>query len=341
MKNVSLGAIIKTFLPLAIGVYLVWLFFSGMSEEHILSFKRALKEANYFYIFISLILAWVALYSRAERWKYVLEPLGYTSSWKHRYHAVMIGYLVNFTIPRSGEPTRSLMLQRSDNIPFSKSFGTIIAERAVDLIMLASICGITFLIGYDDLMTILTKVKDELGSTDAENPSSMGWIKYAVIAVIALGVIIIAMIPTLRQKFIDFVKDVMKGVLAIFKSKNPWAFIGHTFLIWGCYVVEFIIPFYCWEETSTIPLSGMMIAFVAGSIGITFTNGGIGAYPLLVGLVVAFYLHAFPQTEAEGIGKALGMIVWTAQTILMVVLGLISLVLLPKNYKTDAGINKN
>ena len=154
MKNITIGSIIKTFLPLGIGVYLVWLFFSGMSEEHIVSFKKAIREANYFYIVISLILAFVALYSRAERWKYVLEPLGYTSPWKNRYHAVMIGYLVNFTIPRSGEPTRSLMLQRSDNIPFSKSFGTIIAERAVDLIMLASITGVTLLIGYKDLFTI-------------------------------------------------------------------------------------------------------------------------------------------------------------------------------------------
>lgn len=341
MKNISIGSIIKTFLPLAIGVYLVWLFFSGMSEEHIVSFKRALREANYLYIVISLILAWIALYSRAERWKYMLEPMGYTSPWKHRYHAVMIGYLVNFTIPRSGEPARSLMLQRSDNIPFSKSFGTIIAERAVDLIMLVSIVGITFLIGYDDLMTILTKVKTELGTTDAESASSITWIKYVILGAVVVGAIVIAFIESLRLKFVNFAKDVMKGVLAIFKCKNPWAFIGHTFVIWGCYVIEFIIPFYCWEETSSIPLSGMMIGFVAGSIGITFTNGGIGAYPLLVGLVVAFYLQAFPASEAEGIGKALGMIVWTAQTLLMVVLGLISLVLLPKNYKTDAGINKN
>ena len=339
MKNITIGSIIKTFLPLGIGVYLVWLFFSGMSEEHIVSFKKAIREANYFYIVISLILAFVALYSRAERWKYVLEPLGYTSPWKNRYHAVMIGYLVNFTIPRSGEPTRSLMLQRSDNIPFSKSFGTIIAERAVDLIMLASITGVTLLIGYKDLFTILETVKTELGAGTEEVQSSYGWVKYVILGVIAVGFIVFMAVKSLRDKLIHFIQDVIKGVFAIFKSKNPWAFIGHTFLIWGCYVIEFIIPFYCWEETSTIPLSGMLIGFVAGSIGITFTNGGIGAYPLLVGLVVASYLQALPVTEAEGIGKALGMIVWSAQTILMVVLGLISLVLIPKNYKSNAKLD--
>ncbi len=339
MKKISIGTLAKTILPLAIGIYLVWLFFNGMSEEHIASFKKAVQEANYIYIVFSLILAWIALYSRAERWKYMLEPMGYTSPWKNRYHAVMIGYLVNFTIPRSGEPTRSLMLQRSDNIPFSKSFGTIIAERAVDLIMLCSIFGFTLLIGYADLITIFENIKTQLGPEEASTESNYTWVKYVLTALFIIGMIIAFSIKSIRLKAIEFTKNVTKGVLAIFKSQHPGKFIMHTFIIWGCYVVEFIIPFYCWEETSTIPLSGMMIAFVAGSIGITFTNGGIGAYPLLVGMVVAFYLKAFPAAEAEGIGKALGMIVWSAQTILLVVLGLISLILLPKNYKTDAKFN--
>lgn len=339
MPKISVGNLLKTILPLAFGIYLFWLFFNGMSKEHIISFKKAIQEANYIYIIISLLLAWVALYARAERWKYMLEPMGYKSPWKNRYHAVMIGYLVNFTIPRSGEPTRSLMLQRSDNIPFSKSFGTIIAERAIDLIMLASIVGVTFLVGYSDLITIFNSIKNDFGGNEvATEPSKYYWIKYVVIALLLIGFLFVISKKSFRNKLSLFIKDVIKGITAIFKSKNPGAFIGYTFVIWGCYLIEFIIPFYCWKETASVPLSGMLIAFVAGSVGITFTNGGIGVYPMLVGMVVAFYLKTDYPENADGIGKALGMIVWSAQTVLMIVLGLISLMLLPKNYKTDGKI---
>jgi hypothetical protein len=82
-------------------------------------------------------------------------------------------------------------------------------------------------------------------------------------------------------------------------------------------------------------MSGFLIGFVAGSVGISLTNGGIGVYPLLVGMVVAFYLQNDYPTDAEGIGKALGMIAWTSQTILMITLGLLSLVLIPKNFSKE------
>ena len=97
----------------------------------------------------------------------------------------------------------------------------------------------------------------------------------------------------------------------------------------------FIIPFYALEETSNFPVSGFFIGFVAGSVGISLTNGGLGAYPFLGGMVVAFYLKDDYPEDAEGIGKALGMLVWSFQTIFMVALGLISLVLLPKNYEKE------
>ena len=94
----------------------------------------------------------------------------------------------------------------------------------------------------------------------------------------------------------------------------------------------FALPFYSLEQTSGVPVSGILLGFIAGSLGITFTNGGIGTYPLLVGLVVTFYLqHEYPE-DAQAVGNALGMLIWATQTLLMILLGLISLWLLPKNY---------
>ena len=101
MKSI-IGKILKTTIPLAIGVYLLWYFFTNMSDASIVQFKIAFSEANYFWIILSLALGWVAMVSRAIRWNYVLEPIGHKTPLWHRYHAISIGYLLNLTIPRSG-----------------------------------------------------------------------------------------------------------------------------------------------------------------------------------------------------------------------------------------------
>ena len=131
--------LLKIILPLFLGVYLIWYFFSSMSEDVKSQFYKAIREANYLWIIASLLVGFVAYLSRAYRWKYTLEPIGYSTKFWNRYHAIMIGYIVNLTIPRAGEASRSAMLYRSDGVPFSNSFGTIIAERAVDFVVLVSI----------------------------------------------------------------------------------------------------------------------------------------------------------------------------------------------------------
>lgn len=335
MTKKTVLVLLKTVLPLLIGLYLVWLFFSSMSEEHVQSFKKAIREANYFWVVLSLALSFVALAARAARWKYMLEPLNYKTPFWNRYHAMMIGYLINFTIPRAGEPSRAAMLYRSDGVPFSKSFGTIIGERVFDVLMLGLVTGITMLIGYDDLMKIFDLIAG-MGGEEQTTGFGTKQLVYLVLALLVLGGLLLVIFnASFRSKLLNFIKDVWNGVISIFKTKNPGGFIFYTLLIWVSYVLMFIIPFYALEETSNFPVSGFFIGFVAGSVGISLTNGGLGAYPFLVGMVVAFYLKDDYAEDAEGIGKALGMLVWSFQTIFMVALGLISLVLLPKNYEKE------
>ncbi len=333
----GLSIFLKTVLPLGLGVYLIAFFFLSMSEESKHQFYSAIQEANYFWIFLSLVFGWIALVSRAHRWKYVLEPLGYSTPLKNRYHALLIGYLINFTIPRAGEASRAVMLYRSDKVPFSKSFGTIVAERAVDLVMLASIFFITTLIGGKDFDLIWQEMITKFGGKTA-NEGGFQW-KYLIFGLMATGAIVgfvmYLKLPTFKEKIQNFIKGVFGGVFSIFKSKNPGGYILHTFIIWSCYLLMFGVCFFALDETSSVPIKGMLIGFIAGSIGITFTNGGIGSYPLLVGLVIAFYLKSSNADTAEGIGNALGMLMWVFQTIMMIVLGLLSLVLLPKNYSSE------
>lgn len=334
--------LIKTMVPLLLGTYLIWHSFTSMSKKDEIEFYKAIREANYFWIFIAVVLSFIAFLSRAHRWKYALEPLGLKTKFWNRYHAIMIGYIMNLTIPRAGEASRSAMLYRSDGVPFSTSFGTIIAERAVDFIILCIIGAIGAFLGYDDFIKLMHEIK-QYGLSGSAAEGGFPW-KLIIMGILGAGLAILLILfikkATLRTKIIGFIKDVFAGLFSIFKLKQPVAYIGHTLLIWVCYLLMFGLPFFCLEQTSHFTLAGIFMGFIAGSLGVIFTNGGIGTYPVLVGLVVAFYLgDKYPET-AFGIGTALGWIIWLSQTLLLIILGLISLVLLPKNYTPENGETK-
>lgn len=335
MKRTA-GILLKTVLPLALGVYLIWYFFTSMEPDVEAAFYKALREANYFWIFLSLLLSFFALLSRAYRWKYLLEPMGYKTSLWNRYHAIMIGYIVNLTIPRAGEASRAAMLYRSDGIPFAKSFGTILAERVFDLIMLFSVALLASIVGAGDFWKIKGLIED-IGN-DPESASKVQLIKWIVIGVFAAAFGVVVLIKKIRQKVIGFIKGIFAGVLSVFKTKNPLGFIGHTLFIWILYVVYFAICFFALDETSGVPAKGMLLAFLAGSLGITLTNGGLGIFPIVVGLVIEYYLKDQYGTQAWGIGCALGTIIWASQTLLIIVLGMLSFFLLPKNYSKDGKV---
>ena len=325
---------VKTILPILLGIYLFWYFFDSMEQKELDLFYASMKEAEYSWIIVSLILGFGAFVSRAMRWKYMLEPLGYPSKRMNRYHAIMIGYLVNLTIPRAGEASRAAMLYRSDGIPFAKSFGTIITERIIDLAILGSFTLFTIFWAYDDFFLIKTQMQNVFGTEKTEGPN---WFLIGFIILCLTFCMVLYLKKQWRNKIIALCKEVLVGLISIFKTKNPSAFILHTIFIWSCYVVMFMLPFYSFEQTKDLPTQCMFIAFVAGAIGMTFTNSGVGSYPILVGLVVTFYLNREQIEDSKAIGNALGLLIWASQTFVMAILGLFSLVLLPNNYsKKDA-----
>ena len=340
MSKKFIITLVKTVIPLLLGAYLIWHSFTSMSEKDEIQFYKAIHEANYLWISLGLVVSVIAFMSRAYRWKYALEPLGYSTNFWNRYHAMMIGYLINLTIPRAGEASRAAMLYRSEGVPFSTSFGTIIAERAVDFIILASLGAFTAYIGYDDFFAIIDQIKKYDFGGKTTQGEGFPW-KMLISSFLLVGLVIAGFLfmkkQALRLKIIGFIKDVFAGLFSIFKLKSPVAYIGHTLLIWIAYLFMFALPFLSLSQTNDFPMSGIFLGFIAGSIGIVLTNGGIGTYPVLVGLVVAFYIGKDYPEQALGIGTALGWIIWLSQTTLMIILGLISLILTPKNFTEENG----
>ena len=333
MKGTTINTLLKVLVSLGLGVYLTWYLFDIMSEEDIAVFKKTIINSNYWLISLSLILALVSYFSRAYRWGYTLWPMGYKSSFKNQYHSIMIGYLVNMTIPRAGEFSRAVMLKRSDNIPIGPGFGTIVTERIIDMIIMFSLAALAILISPNETSIIFKRIKESFVGTSSEDGGSGFWM-YAllVFGLILLGLLFITRI---RQRILEFLNSLKEGLSSIFKVKQYWAYLFHTLIIWISYLVMFALPFYAIEGTSNVPFSGMLLAFSFGALGISFTNGGMGAYPLLIGITTAYYLQKQGVENADAIGNALGMVIWATQTIFLILLGLISLVLMPRKYNTD------
>ena len=303
--------VLKIVLPLALGSFLVWYSLSDISLEILGNY---FKEAKYSFIFLGLFFGILSHLSRAYRWKFMLEPLGFKPKFINSILAVLVGYLVNLAIPRAGEISRATVMTNYEKIPFEKAFGTIVAERIADLIMMLSIVAITLFVQFDFIYDLLTKNFNPL-------KISIGF------AVLIVGFYIFtSFVKKATSGFLlkikTFVSGLIEGVTSIFKMKNKWAFIFHTLFIWAMYVAMFwaTIPAI---EGLNVPFGGILIGFIAGGFSIAATNGGIGLYPIAVASALA--LFDIPAETAT----AFGWIMWTAQTAMIVIFGGLAFLLLP------------
>jgi len=309
--------ILKIVLPLGIGVYLTWFFISNMSEEELTSLKEAFIKADYIYLFYGLIIMLLSHMSRAYRWKYMLEPLGHKPNFWKMYHSVMIGYLINLTIPRSGEVARAGYYAKfQENTKFDKVFGTIIVERIIDLVMLGVVLGITLYLQKD--LEAFNEIRNS-GKTETAIPI---WIYFAVAGVFIVGTVAILKIPILKEKVLGLIKGVLEGVKTIFKLKQRAAYILHTLFIWGCYVGMIWVCAFALPETAGLSMNAVFAAFVVGAVAISASPGGLGLYPFMVATLLS---------QLYGIENAgsFSMLAWSALTLFTILAGLVSLFVLP------------
>lgn len=307
-----------------IGVLLIWWFTRGITAEQWTQINTAFRSANYWLLIPTMIIGIASHWFRAVRWKFLMKPLGYQPSTLNTFFAVMVGYLVNLAIPRLGEVTRCGVIARYEKVPADKLVGTMIAERAVDLACLILLMVLTVLLQLD---TLGTYVNDEIIQKLKEKISNANHLQMAIY--IAGLVIVILLIGWLLNKFArskvavtvkNLARGVLEGILSIGKMKNKGWFIVYSVLIWACYLTQVYIGFYCIKETSHLGLSAALAVLMIGSIGMIVTPGGIGAYPPLVQKTLQLY--GIPYV----IGFAFGWIIWAAQTALVLVLGVISLI---------------
>jgi uncharacterized protein (TIRG00374 family) len=312
----SLKKTLKTILPIALGVFLVWYWYNSTSLEDREQIIYYIKEADLFWVGLSVLLGILAYVSRAIRWNYLLKPLGYQPKLSNNLFIVLISYLTNLGIPRSGEILRATALATYEDVPFEKGFGTIVTERVVDVIMLLIIISTTLL--------LQTEIIIEFLQNKGFNYNSILLLLVSGIVGALIFIVFIKRSSTkVALKIKGFVKGLLDGVLSIFKMEKKWAFVLHTIFIWACYIGMFWVIKYTVSETAGLTISQLLVAFVAGAFAMTTTNGGIGLYPIAVSKALAIY-----GIDSVS-GDAFGWIMWISQTIVIVVFGAISFLLLP------------
>ena len=325
----STKSILQFIVLLGIGVLFIWLSVRSITPEQKEKIIDAFKQANYFWIVVSLLISWLSHFLRAYRWNYLLKPTGHKINLVNANCYVMIGYLANYGIPRMGEISRCTLAPKYDDVPFEVAFGTVITERIIDFILFLVIFALTFLVQFKELSGLVNKyIFDPLLNI-------LSGLSQSPTKLVMLGVFIVVMVAgffLLRKNFSSLLKGKLGGILkgmgeglsSIAKMEKPYKFIVLSLLIWACYFYSLYVCFFALNGTSQLGQSECLTLLLFGTFGVMFAPGGLGAYPAIISWIL---FNTYGVDEISSF--ALPWLAWTSQFALILVLGLISIIVVP------------
>ncbi len=318
----SFSTIIQYLFFISLGFFFVWLSIKDINEAQWLQIKDSISRARHWIVVPVIIMLLLSHYSRALRWKILMEPLGYKPSTFNTFATVMIGYLVNMGVPRLGEVIKCTLLSRYEKIRADKLIGTIVMERAVDVVCLI----IVFLLAIIFQGHIIGDVVyNAFGKFFTDRSGQTSITKLVIVLSSAIGFFIILYFILKRFGHIDAIakiKQVFKGILHGLSSirfiKQKGLFLFHTVLIWTLYLLSTTAGIYALQETDHLGIGGGLTTLVMGSVGMIISPGGIGAYALVVAKLMKLY-----GLDEDTIGAALGWLLWSVQTVIILIGGVI------------------
>ncbi|MBX9783127.1 MAG: flippase-like domain-containing protein [Chitinophagaceae bacterium] len=318
--------VLQFLLFLGLGLFLVWWMARGITDDGWKQISNSLEHARYFLMIPVFILLLLSHYLRALRWKILMEPLGYSPSTFNVFNAVMIGYMANLAFPRLGEVLKCTVLARYEKAAPDKLIGTIVAERAVDVVCLLLVFFITIIVQIDKVGSFaLGLLQQILRGADQQ----FSWLR--LIIFVAAVLFFAALIKWLFQRFgdntiIKKIKNIFKGVwsglMTIRYIKQKTNFILYSIFIWVLYLTSTRIGFYALQEVSHLGIKEALSVLSFGSVGMIVTQGGIGAYQYAVQETLLLY------DITPIMGFIFGWIIWIAQTVVLLAGGLFSMIVL-------------
>ncbi len=313
------------------GLVLVWWQLRVMTPEERVEFDLAFSHANYTLIIPVVFMCIASHIVRSMRWKLLMEPLRYKPALKNVFAVTMVGYLANSAIPRLGEILKCTLLARYEKLKADKLIGTIIIERAFDLLCYIIFILITVIIQID---VIGAKVKTMLAGLSPQGSMPL-WGKLMIFAAVIFIIlylikILVAAYPTNKIIFAvkNFFKGIGQGIIVIKNLKKRKLFLLFTLFIWSMYLLQIYTGFSAMDGTQHLSIKAACSVLSLATLAMIVTPGGIGSFPIFVMETLLIYNIPTPQ------GKAFGWLIWGVSTGIIIVAGLISLILLPY-------INKN
>jgi uncharacterized membrane protein YbhN (UPF0104 family) len=320
-----MGKFLKIGFFFLLGIALIWWSLHQIPAEEWTKFTLALKQSKLWIVFPVFIILGLSHFLRALRWRLIMEPLGYQPSIANTYFAVLIGYLANLAIPRLGEVLKCTLLAKYEKVPAEKIVGTIVAERAFDVFSL----GIVFLMALGLQFNVIEAGWNQLKNQTANPVIDSNEGNWKMFLYVGIGVILLALffilrkrIPTIVASIKQILSGIWEGVMSATKLKQQKLFFVYSIGIWFLYLLATYVGLYATAGTES-SFATAISCLAYASIGMILTPGGIGAYAYFMAKVLE--LNGVDYT----LGLANGTLQWFSQFLIVLVLGGLSLILLP------------
>ena len=338
--NKKILSILQYLLFLGLSVFLVWWSVRKITDKGWEDIKEAFRNANYLLIIPVMITLLLSHYSRALRWKILMEPMGYKPRVANVYMSVLIGYMANLAVPRLGEVLKCTILARYEKIPADKLVGTIVAERAFDVLCLVLVILITFLTQADLIGGYINETLNSIINSKASSLSASKIIILLAIVLLGITAVIVVFKKFSHIKFIQKIKTIFEGIWhgitsVRYLKKKGW-FVFHTIFIWSMYLLSVQIGFWAMRDTAIYTIPNALSVLTMGSLAmiVPAPGGGIGVYAWFVQNTMLIY------GLKETIGFAFGQLMWSVQFFFALISGFIALTLLPYFNKRTPVVNE-
>ena len=312
--------IIKLIIFLGIGFFFIYWFLIKLEPSQKTAIWNSFTHADYFWVGAVMACCLLSHFVRALRWRLLYGPLGLRPNLNNTFGSVVVAYLANLAFPRLGEVMRCATLRTSDGIPIEKSLGTVVTERVIDVLAF----GIVVLIG---LLCMYGQAQEWLYNTLAEKSHSLPHLAVIAAVAVVLGIVAIVLYRVMRQRMLKYtpfqkidtlIMGGIDGLKSIFHLGHGSLalFILYSIIIYMLYILGGLIIFRAIPETAHLGFAAAFVLYLFGSVGMTISQGGLGAYPVLVWQALALY------GIGETVGLAIGWLLWASQQAIVIVVGL-------------------
>lgn len=325
--------ILRWVLPLAMTVLLLWYMFRKVNFHDMLEIMS--HGVDYWWIVAGMLLSVLSHVIRAGRWRIQLRSLGIDAGMLPLSCSIFGCYALNLLFPRLGEVWRCTYVSRREKASFTKVLGSMVGDRLCDTLMVLALTLLAFLIARPAIEAFL--VKYPVGRGVLELFSSPWLWAGGVVGCAALWCLFrYGRHLKIVRKFRQWGAELWGGFAALWRMQGKWRFLLLTVALWTCYYIQLYVTFFAFGFTRDLcaaPSLGFglvpcLVAFVLSSIGMAIpSNGGLGPW----NIAVMFGLALYGVTDAQG--TAFSMLVWSAQTVMLILLGIFTMIYISRGRK--------